>query len=328
MHSHPASFNSNAIVLLGLVSVIWGAAFPLTNIVVNGGMSSITVATFRILLAAIVLLALSAVAGSGLAHLTIANLRRLVPVALLSLAIPHTLMTWSQHYISSSHAVIIMSTVPLMTALLVSFSSRSECQAAPAQPPGFFDNAIKLAPGFLGVVILVGGAAAEGGRGELIGSVAAILASVSCAKGIMIMSQLSYVHPLSAGSSISIIALLFMLPVFFVTGHEVGAVPSTNVVLAILFLGVICTGLSSVLYVKLTSSFGAVFSSLSFYICPIFGLFLSSILVGDELSVSYVVSVSLVILSIFMIYRSDVRGFSSSFDLFLSFFSNFRKNKI
>src|SRR5687767_5422278 len=102
--------------VLCLVSLIWGAIFPLTNIAVQSGLSPITVATVRLVLAAIVLLGLSAALRADLSYLTAANLKRLAPIAILLLALPHLLMTWSQSFISSSQAVILMATVPLMTA--------------------------------------------------------------------------------------------------------------------------------------------------------------------------------------------------------------------
>lgn len=295
--------------LLGLVSLIWGAIFPLTHIAVQSGVSPITVATVRLVLAAIVLLGMSAALRSNLSFFTAANLKRLVPIAILMPCLPHLLMTWSQSFISSSQGVILMATVPLMTAF---FTTVSWSCATTSRSNGFMATAMKLLPGFLGIFVLVGRSALLSDVNEMIGIAMALAASASCALAILMMSRLPTMPAMNVSTAVCTIAALALLPFFLATGPSLGTTSlSLEAVAALVFLGVVCTGLSSTLHAKLTSSSDAVFASLGFYLSPIVGLILSAMLLGESIDGFHVAAITLVLGSVYLVSplaRFDVVG--------------------
>jgi drug/metabolite transporter (DMT)-like permease len=301
----PAGATANggwgAIGLLSLVSLIWGAIFPLTNIAVHGGLTPITVATARILLAAFVLLVFSILAPWKAGCMTLANLRRLTPIAILLFVIPYTLMAWSQYYISSALAVIILATIPLLTALLWSISRSLGNKEAGQFRRGAAHTLISLLPGFAGIVLLMGESALQSNAGEFIGLLAAIATSASCAKAILLMSRLPPLPTVFTSTSICVIAAMILTPICLAIDQPWSLSPSAEGLTAVLLLGIICTGLSSTLYMRLTSHHGAVFASLSFYLSPISGLALSAMLLGENIGGSYLLAITLVLISVYLV---------------------------
>lgn len=293
-----------AVSLLGLVSLIWGAVFPLTNIAVHGGLSPTTVATVRLVLAALVLICVSAFMRGAFAFLTPANIRRLLPIGVLLLAVPHALVTWSQYFISSSQAVILMATVPLLTAFFAGFSTSRTGGAPQQEETGFASTAVRLLPGFLGICLLVGSSAWHSDRGEVIGSIVALVASASCAKAILMLSRLPAMPAGHVGTVLCTIAALAMLPVFLTAAPPLTVLPSLEALAALVFLGLVCTGLSSMLHAKLTMTAGAIFSSLGFYLSPIAGLALSALLVGERIGAMYFAAITLVLFSVYLVSPS------------------------
>jgi drug/metabolite transporter (DMT)-like permease len=290
--------------LLSLVSLTWGAIFPLSHIAVNEGLAPVTVATARLILGAAVLIAASSIMHSGLKFADTALLRRLAPIAVLLLALPHLLVTWSQYFISSSLSVILMATVPLMTALFVSISRRRKLVPLPWRDKEFLATAIRLLPGLIGVLLLVGHSALLRGGNELPGILAAIVASASCAKAILMMSRLPPMPAVNVSASFCSIAALTMLPAFLLTGGADAASPTLEAVAATIFLGLVCTGLSSLIHVKLASTAGPVFASLGFYLSPIVGLTLSALLLGESIGEVYLAAITLVLLSIYLLQHA------------------------
>jgi drug/metabolite transporter (DMT)-like permease len=299
--SNTDACGASAIGLLSVVSVIWGAIFPLTNIAVHNGLPPITVATFRILLAAVVLLALSAITRSSRAHLNIENLWRLLPIALMLFSIPYTLMAWSQYYISSSYAVIILATIPLITAGFTCLLGQSVRGDSTQWQYSAVNTFIRLLPGFIGVILLMGGPALRSDKTQLIGCCAAFATSISCAAAILLMSRLPPLPTIFTSTSICIIAAFVMTPICLMIDEPWKLLPSPTAILALLLLGLICTGLSSTLYMGLTSRYGAVFASLSFYLSPLSGLFLSTMLLGEEIGGYHLAAITLVLISVYLI---------------------------
>jgi drug/metabolite transporter (DMT)-like permease len=293
--------------LLSLVSLTWGAIFPLSHIAVHEGLAPVTVATVRLILGAGVLIAASSFMESGLRLADTALLRRLAPIAVLLLAVPHLLITWSQYFITSSQSVILMATVPLMTAFFISMSQHRRLAPSPWRDKEFLATAARLLPGFLGVLLLVGHSTLLCGRDELPGILAALLGSASCAKGILMMSRLPPIPAVNVSAAFCSIAAVAMLPPFLLTGRADVSSLSLEAVAATIFLGLVCTGLSSLIHVKLSSTAGPVFASLGFYLSPIAGLTLSALLLSEAIGMVYLAAVTLVLFSVYLLQHAPRR---------------------
>src|SRR6516225_9713013 len=103
-------------IAFGAVSLIWGIPYLFIRIAVRHGVTPLSLAWGRVTLAAIVLLALAWRAG------TLRTLRGrwrwLIAYAVAEVAIPFPLIAAGEQHVSSSLAAILISSVPLIGALL------------------------------------------------------------------------------------------------------------------------------------------------------------------------------------------------------------------
>src|SRR3954468_1785072 len=170
--------SSRAWVAFATVSVLWGIPYLFIKVAVDDGVPPGFVAWSRVVLAAVVLLALAWRAGvvTGLR----VRWRWLGLYALLEIAIPFPLIAAGERHVSSSLAAIMIATVPLIVALLALRFDAAERASG--------RRLVGLLIGFSGVVALVGVDLA-GDSGELLGAGAVALAAVGYAAGPMILKR-------------------------------------------------------------------------------------------------------------------------------------------
>src|SRR5258705_4762154 len=160
-------------VALGAIALIWGASFLFIKVAVQE-MSPMVLVLIRSASGSIALAVLMIALRRGL----FPNLRRrLLPFAVMAITagvIPWLLIAWGEQRISSGLASVLNATTPLWAAILVYW-------VIPAERPSPINYAGVLL-GLAGVVILVLPDIAAGGiRGDLLGTGAVLVASVSYA---------------------------------------------------------------------------------------------------------------------------------------------------
>ena len=165
--------------LLGLLGLIWGGAF----LGVEMGLDSLAplwVSTGRIVLAAVVLTAITFIWGDGLPGFGTQLQRRIwlhcFGMGMFTNAIPFSLLAWGQQIVSSGFAGITMAVVPLLVLPLSHFLIPGE-RLTPARLVGFLI-------GFAGVVLLIGGdrlfSDMAVGDGAVLGAQMACVAASCC----------------------------------------------------------------------------------------------------------------------------------------------------
>ncbi len=128
------------------LSVLWGVPYLFIRIADRGGMPPLDLAWMRVTMAAVILLALAARAGT-LGTLR-GRARSLLAYAVAEIVVPFSLIATGERSVSSSLAAIVIATVPLLVALLA-------MRFDPAERPTP-QRAAGLLIGFAGVVALVG----------------------------------------------------------------------------------------------------------------------------------------------------------------------------
>ena len=202
------------------------------------------VAWARLVLAAVVLLALAWRAG------TLTQLRghgRWIGIyALIELAIPFPLIAAGEQHVSSGLAAIIIAAVPLFVALLALRFDRAE-RAEGKRLVGLF-------VGLGGVVVLMGIDVA-GQRAELLGALMILLATVGYAAGPMLLKRkLATFDPRAVmGASLAVAAAL-LTPLVIVSPPT--EVPSGDALVALVVLGLVCTALALVVFQVLIAEAG------------------------------------------------------------------------
>jgi drug/metabolite transporter (DMT)-like permease len=221
------------------MSLIWGVPYLLIRIAVRHGVTPATLAFGRVALAAVVLLALAWRAG------TLRTLRghwtALFAYAVAEVAIPFPAIAYGEQRLSSSLSAILISTMPLLIALLSLRINRSQ-RPTPTR-------AVGLVLGFGGVVALVGIDVA-GKSSELVGAVAILIAAVGYTFGSTLINlRLTRLDPRATmGASLGIAAV--MLAPYAAIDRPQG-VPGAGAIASVVVLGLLCTAAAFVIFAVL-----------------------------------------------------------------------------
>lgn len=253
------------------MSVIWGVPYLLIRIAVRHGVTPGMLAFGRVALAAVVLLALAWRAG------TLPTLRGhwgvLLAYAVAEVVIPFSMIAVGEERVASSLTAILISTVPLLVALLA-------LRFDPSQRPTPV-RALGLLIGFSGVVALVG--IDFGGRtNELLGAGAILLGALGYAVGpTLVRLHLTELDPRATmGASLAIAAALLAPYAALDRPH---AVPGIGAIACVVVLGLLCTALAFVVYTVLIADAGTSRATVITYINPIVAVALGVTLLGERL---------------------------------------------
>ena len=274
--------SARAWVTFAAVSVLWGIPYLFIKIAVDD-LSPGFVAWGRVAIGAAILLpfAWRLRALEGLRG----HLRPVVAYAACEIAVPFFLIAAGEQHVSSSLASILISTMPLMVALLA-------LRFAPAERPTP-RRLLGLVIGLGGVVALLGIDVA-GHADELFGAACVLVATLGYATApIIINRRLSEQHPLGPVSAGLLLATFALAPLAAVTAPD--SMPPGGAIAAVVVLGVGCTAAGLVLFFVLITEAGPSRASVITYINPIVAVALGVTLLDERLGAAAVAGLLLIL---------------------------------
>ena len=195
-------------------------------------------------------------------------------IGLLNSGIPFALFSYAVLSISTGLTSILNATVPLFGAVIAWLWLKDR--------PGN-SRILGLLIGFGGVILLAGEKASfkPGGTGWAV--LACLLASICYAFAASFTKRyLTGVHPLATATGSQIGATIGLaLPTFwFWPSHMPGLTPW----LALLALGVVCTGVAYILYFRLIERAGPARALAVTFVVPVFALIYGGLFLGEQLT--------------------------------------------
>jgi len=242
-----------------LLAALWGASFLFMRIAAPA-FGPLAIADVRTAIAALVLLLLLVWRG-GVAELA-PNALRFLLLGAFNSAIPFTLFAYAALSISAGLASILNATVPLFAALVAWIWLRDRLSSL--QWAG-------LAIGFGGVLWLSADQASFKPGGEGWAIAAGLIASVSYGiSGNLAKRHFAHIRPLAVatGSQIAAAVLLLPLTLFYLPPAMPGALDW----LALIALGVLCTGIAYALYFRLIARIGPTKTMAVTFLIPAFAI--------------------------------------------------------
>ena len=271
-----------------LLGAIWSSSFMWIKIAVQE-VGPITLVAFRVLFGLLFGIVVILVQRVSLQR----SFKEWGPLLLLGItnvAVPFFLISWGEQSIDSAVAAILDATVPLFTILIAHFLLRDDKMTVP--------KVLGLLIGFAGVVILMSkdiGAS----FGSVLGQLAVVLACIFYSASAVFARKTTENTPgilRSAGPLIS--ATIIMWPVAFF-GERPFQIPHLAVTwVALLFLGVLGSGLAFVLSFYLIHEIGPTRTSMVTYLFPVGGVLLGVIFLNEKLSWQLLAGTVLVIISL------------------------------
>jgi drug/metabolite transporter (DMT)-like permease len=252
------------------ISFLWGIPYLFIKVAVDDGVPPVFLAWVRIVVAAVVLLALAWHAGTlGTVR---GRARWILAFAIAEIAIPFPLISIGEVHVDSSLAAIVIAAVPLIVAVLALGFAPSERASG--------SRLVGLLIGFGGVVALVG-LDLTGSTEELLGALAILGAAVGYAIGPMVLrARLGDLDARAAmGVSLGVAAVL-LAP--FAAVDLPAETPSGVSLMSIAVLGLFCTAVAFVVYSRLVSEVGAGRAVVITYVAPVVALALGVAVLGES----------------------------------------------
>ena len=217
-----------------------------------------------------------------------------------SLAIPIFFISWGEQSIDSAVAAILNATTPLFTILIAHFLLQDDKMT--------FQKVLGLLIGFAGVVVLMSKDLTAGAQNSIIGQAAVILASLFYAGSAVFGRKLTqHVEGSVRGAMFLITSTIFMWIVGPLTERpfEFPSLPITWV--AILFLGILGSGLAVIMLWYLIHEVGPTRASLVTYLFPVGGVLLGVMFLNEQLSWQLLVGTILIVGSLAVVNWQPVR---------------------
>lgn len=284
------------------LSAIWGGSFFFVEVALTGLPPLILVA-LRVSLAGIALWGLLALLPIPLPRQPLIW-GQLWFMGLLNNAIPFTLLTFGQVYITGSLASILNATTPLFAVLVAGFLLPDE-RATTLKTFGVFF-------GLLGVVVLLapglfGGAAT--GDDAVVDPAWVVLAEIACLGAACAYAfagvfgrrfSVAGVHPMvtAAGQLTGASLLLWPLALAVDGPSALSGLAHFDVLLSVLALAIVSTSLAYIIYFKLLGDVGATNLLLVTFLVPISATLLGVALLGEALGLFDLFGVLLIALGL------------------------------
>ncbi len=271
-----------------LLGAIWSSSFMWIKIAVQE-IGPVTLVAFRVLfglLFGVVVIYIQRIQWPR----TRKEWTPLLILSIANIAIPFFLISWGEQAIDSAVASILNATTPLFTILVAHFLLQDDKMTAP--------KVLGLLMGFAGVVILMSKDIGTS-LGSVLGQFAIVLASAFYAGGAVYARRTTQDLPgimRSAGPLLPATVLMWLMMFAVESPVEFPQLGITWI--ALLFLGVLGSGLAFVMSYYLLHEIGPTRTSMVTYLFPLGGVILGVLFLNEELSWQLVVGAVLIVLSL------------------------------
>jgi drug/metabolite transporter (DMT)-like permease len=272
---------------------MWGSSYLFIKIGVDHGLQPFTLIMFRLLIGAALLASVVAWFREPLprdprmyGHLAV--------MGVVNIAIPFALITYAEQVVDSSLAAVINGAVPLFVIVIAALFLRNERIT--------INRLAGLIVGFVGIAVLVGLDVSQIGSANTLGELALLGATISYAIGaVYAKAHIHGLRPMIPALFQVFFALVVTAVLAFATEHPLAAVPEPEALFAIVWLGLLGSGLAYLAFFRILGRWGATRTSMVAYLLPVVGIALGALVLKEPLAPSTVLGTALVIAGIALV---------------------------
>lgn len=217
------------------------------------------------------------------------TLPALVPIGLLSTAIPFSLLAWGQQHVPSAFAGLSMAVLPLFVLPLAHVFSDERLN---------WRSLLGVTVGFCGALVLIGPGLAQLGTGaEPLGQLACLTASFCYACASILTRRFPPIDPVAMAAVSLLVGAIALVPIMLVVdGVPVwtGGITSW----AILFLGLVPTAFAALLRITVIRSAGSVFMTLVNYQVPLWSVVFGWLVLSEDLPWRFFAALALILIGL------------------------------
>jgi drug/metabolite transporter (DMT)-like permease len=277
-----------------LLGLIWGSSF--FNIkIATYSYEPFTLALIRVIFASLPLFLLCKYKGIKIEAFSY-NWKPYAIIGMCNIAIPFTLIAIGTSKINSYLAAMLMSTTPMSGSILAHFFTKNEKIT--------LLKSIGIIVGFFGIVFLFFDKLIINER-NYVYVLITILGSTFYSIGGILTLKLKNKGNENVTTSTTLWSVIFLFPLsmFFETPWELK--PSLESTLALLYLGVVATGLAWLIRFRILTVNGLVFQTQVAYLIPIFGVLFGYFLMDEIITWRVLISLIIIILGIYIVKKNN-----------------------
>jgi len=276
-----------------LLGFFWGSSYLFIKIGVDNGLQPFTLIMFRLLIGFILLATVVAFAREPLPR-DPRQYGHLAVMGTINIAIPFALITFAEQTVDSSLAAVINGAVPLFVIVIAAIFLAGETITV--------NRLAGLAVGFIGVALIVGLDVADLSSSSAIGELALIGATISYAFGaVYARAHVHGLRPMIPALFQVFFGLVVTAVLAFVFEHPLAAVPAPDAIFAVVWLGLLGSGLAYLAFFRTLQRWGATRTSLVAYLLPVYGIALGALVRAEPIAPTTLIGTVLIIAGIALV---------------------------
>ncbi len=214
------------------------------------------------------------------------NAAQIVIVGIINAALPFTLLAYATLSVTAGFVAILNATTPLFGAIIAVLWLKERISII---------RIIGLVIGFSGVVLLVWGKASFKPGGNGLAILAALTATLLYGIGSNYSKKkLFNVSPLIIACGSQLGGALFLLPPALLLLPA--KMPSFSAIMAVVSLGVICTGIAYILFYQLVANAGAAKAMTVTFLIPVFAMVFGYLFLTETVTLNMMVGCAIILL--------------------------------
>lgn len=277
-----------------MLSAIWGSAFIAIKISVEF-INPFSVASLRLILGAFFLFVIFSLKKYSF-NISKKNITLIILIGVIGNFIPFSLISWSEQYVQSNVAGLLLSVGPLFTLVLSHFLTKDDKFT--------LIKFISISIGFLGVLIIIGFNTilnlVSGDAENLFPKIAIVLSALGYSISSILAYNIKNLGTIQLTTFVTISAAIVSIPFMIMGEIQSPSFFHLNSVLAIIYLGVFPTALAFQLRFYLISKAGPIFLSYVAYLIPIFAIIWGYVFLKEVVSIEVILGVILVLVGVFI----------------------------
>lgn len=271
--------------LILLLGVIWGTSFLAIKFAVRE-FAPTSVAAIRIWIAFFLLISVMIWKGQRLPS-SPRFWAAMFFIGIMNTSLPFFLISWAELTVDSGIAALLMGTGPLLAMVGSHFTTDDDHLNAP--------KLIAVGLGMTGILLVVGMEALAGLGLNLIAQLAVFVASLCYVTSGMFVRRFTHIPVESFTAAILLTGSVSLLPWLAVSAIHADGNVTAIPVLALIYLGLVPTGLAYIIRFYLIRTVGYSYAVLGLYIIPVIGVLLGNLVLGEPLAATTILALVLIL---------------------------------
>ena len=280
--------------MLILLAAIWGSAFIAIKVSVEQ-IHPISVASLRLIIGAIVLYIYFKFKNLKF-NLSTEILVIIFFIGLIGNFIPFTLISWSEIYIQSNTAGLLLSVAPIFALILSHFLTKDDKFS--------FLKLTSISIGLLGVLLIIGFDPLSkfylSSSKNLIPKIAIIISALGYVISSILAYNLKNIDSVTLTTAVTISAAIISIPFLIFIELSFHSTFSFSNIIPLIYLGVFPTAIAFLIRFHIIAKAGPIFLSYVAYLIPAFAIIWGFIFLKETINFNTFLGVILILLGVFI----------------------------